>query len=74
MHADDVEVLRSTLEDLLREVESFTRDGEPLPPHYLDDFKLLVHLIHSCGYRTSTIRSIDGSLLVVLDGRLEDAA
>lgn len=74
MEVDDVEMLRSTLEDLLREVESFTRDGEPVPSHYLDDFKLLVQLLQAYGYSASTMRSNDGASMVVLDTDVEDAA
>lgn len=74
MEADVVEMLRSTLEDLLREVESFTRDGEPFPSHYVDDFKLLVRLLQAYGYSASTMRSSDGALTVVLDAGVEDAA
>ncbi len=74
MRADHVEVLRSTLEDLLRQVECYALDNEPIPPYYLDDLKFIAQLLQAYGYTGSTIRSSDGSLLVVLHQNAAHAA
>jgi len=59
-----------TLEPSARPV----RHRQPFPPYYIDDLKLLAHLLQSCGYTASTIRSSDGALEVILDRQVEDAA
>ncbi len=74
MRADHVEVLRSTLEDLLRQVECFALENEPIPSYYLDDLKFIAQLLQAYGYTGSTMRSTDGSLLVVLDQNTGHAA
>jgi hypothetical protein len=47
MRADHVEVLRSTLQDLLRQVECFALDNEPIPSYYLDDLKFIAQLLQA---------------------------
>jgi len=64
MRADHVEVLRSTLQDLLRQVECFALDNEQIPSYYLDDLKFIAQLLQTYGYTGSTMRSSDSSLVL----------